>query len=445
MDDFKFHIVTFGCQMNKLDSEFLHGAMQGAGFLPSSDPSGADIILYNTCSVREQAEHRVFSHLGTWRERAETDPGFVLGVIGCMAQRLGEEIKVRFPFVKLVCGTRQFSSVPTYVRRILDTGEDIVSTEDAPLEFRRDPKARGDHHHAYVSIMRGCDNYCSYCIVPYVRGREVSRPMDEIVSEVRSLADDGVVEVTLLGQNVNSYGKSSSCGDGSPKLGDLLREINDVESLRRIRFITSHPKDMSDDILKAVRDLDRVCEHIHMPAQSGSDSILRAMNRGYTAAEYRDIVEKARNMIPGVQFSSDFIVGFPGETDEDFEHTLSLLEWGRFQQSYIFRYSPRPQTSASKWEDDVPDEVKRERQQVMLSAQEEVDRERRKSLVGEVLPVLCSGENTTHKEEGRFRGRTRHNDIVIFKSPGGGLEPGDICDVKIKSATRLTLFGEVIS
>jgi tRNA-2-methylthio-N6-dimethylallyladenosine synthase len=431
-----FHIVTFGCQMNKLDSELLQAAMESRGLRPVARPEEADVVIYNTCSVRQHAEDRVWSHLGEWRGRARRDPRFILGVIGCMAQRVGEGIAQRFDYVRLICGTRAFLRVPDYIARIAETGERVVALDEGPVTFERNPDVRSEPHRAYVSIMRGCDNYCAYCIVPYVRGREESRPPDEVVEEVRRLCDRGVVEVTLLGQNVNSYGKRSPAG---VTLAGLLARVNEVPGLRRLRFLTSHPKDMSEDILRAVADLDKACEHMHMPAQSGSDAVLERMNRRYTRAHYAGLIERGRELIPGVEFSSDFLVGFPGETDADFEQTLSLQEGVRFQQSFVFRYSPRPQTQAAQWLDDVPDAGKRERQQRLLAAQGRVDTERRRSLVGSTVEVLCDGENRSRAEGRRYVGRTRRNDIVVFSAPAAA--PGDLCDVLVEDSTARTLFG----
>ncbi|MFO7958757.1 MAG: tRNA (N6-isopentenyl adenosine(37)-C2)-methylthiotransferase MiaB, partial [Candidatus Brocadiia bacterium] len=358
-------IVTFGCQMNRLDSEILRGELSRAGFGLAEEPEAADVVLYNTCSVRDHAEQKVFSHLGSYRRRAETDPEFVLGVIGCMAQRLAEDIVERFPFVDVVCGTRAFLRVPGYVREVLEGGGPIVDVREndasARVEFDRAACMRQEGHSAYVSVMRGCDNFCAYCIVPFVRGREYSRQPADVVEEVRALVGEGVREVTLLGQNVNSYGRGLEPPAG---LADLLEQTSKVGGIERIRFVTSHPRDMSDEILRAVGELDKVCEHLHVPPQSGSDVVLDRMRRGYTAAEYRDMVQRARQLIPGVMLAGDFIVGFPGETKDDFQRTLELLQEVRYQQSFIFKYSPRPGTLAARWQDDVPEEVKRERNQV---------------------------------------------------------------------------------
>ncbi len=431
-----FHIVTFGCQMNKLDSELLTGALQSRGFELVSDPGRAGVVIYNTCSVRQHAEDRVFSHLGAWRQRARKDPDFTLVVIGCMAQRLGERIAERFDHVKLICGTRAFLRVPECLERIALTGQRVVALEDGLLPFDRAAQFRTEPHHAYVSVMRGCDNFCSYCIVPYVRGREVSRPPGEILDEVRRLCDNGVVEITLLGQSISAYGRALG---QAVCLASLLAQVNAVAGLRRIRFLTSHPRDMSEEILRAVSNLDKVCEHIHMPAQSGSDAVLARMNRGYSRQHYLRLIEAGRRLVEGLEFSSDFIVGFPGETAEDFELTLSLLKEVGFQQSFVFRYSPREETRAARWPDDVPDCEKRQRQQTLLSAQARVDTRRRACLVGQTVEVMSDGPNRADPRCGQFIGRTRQNDIVVFSAEDA--PAGTVCPVLVEASTTLTLFG----
>ena len=431
-------IVTFGCQMNKLDSQVLRGRLARAGFELCEEPDAADVVLYNTCSVREHAENRVFSHLGTYRARAERNPDFVLGVLGCMAQRLGAEIRQRFPFVDLVCGTRAFVRVPELLRGIMDGGGPVVDVAmDAPVRFDRAACMRESGHSAYVSIMRGCTNFCAYCIVPHVRGPEVSRAPDDVVDEVRRLAEGGVREITLLGQNVNSYGRDL---DGDVNLAALLEGMNKVPGLARIRFVTSHPRDMTAELLDAVGRLDKVCEHLHVPPQSGSDAVLRRMNRGYTARDYRHLVDSARRRVPGVALAGDFIVGFPGETEEDFEETLRLLRDVRFQQCFVFKYSPRPGTKAAGWEDDVPDEVKRRRHRQMLDAQELVDTERRAAMVGSKTEVLVDGPSK--QDASNLSGRTRQNDIVVFR--GSEDLTGELVTLELTDSTALTLFGSLV-
>jgi tRNA-2-methylthio-N6-dimethylallyladenosine synthase len=422
-------IITFGCQMNKLDSQLLRGELARRGFRLTDDPDRADVLLYNTCSVRRHAENRVLSHLGSWRRRAEREPGFVLGVIGCMAQRLGEQLVRQFGHVRLVCGTRAFLRVPDHLRGILAGEGPVIDTEaDGVVRLDRDPTVRRTPWQAHVSVMRGCDSFCSYCIVPYVRGREASRPPGDVVCEVEALAADGVREVTLLGQNVNAYGRGLS---GQPvTLADLLAMLNEVSGLLRIRFVTNHPRDVSEALLQAVAGLDKVCEHLHVPAQSGSDAVLARMRRGYARADYV--------RMPDVALASDFMVGFPGETDADFRDTLDLVRRVRFQQSFVFKYSPRPGTRAARWDDDVPDAAKRERNQALLAVQEQVDRERRGALVGQTVEVLAGGPSKS--DPTRLSGRTRQNDIVVF--PGPSELTGTLCRVRVTGSTSLTLFGE---
>lgn len=436
-------VVTFGCQMNKLDSQLLRGELARSGFKLVADPDGADVVIYNTCSVREHAEQRLFSHLGSYRRRAQREPRFILGVIGCTAQRLGARIRQRFPFVDLVCGTRAFLAVPGHLERIFDGHGPIVDVDErggtgqgrsAAVRFDRMPCMRESQQSAYVSVMRGCDNFCAYCVVPYVRGREASRSPREIVEEVSALAADGVREVTLLGQNVNSYGRTL---EEDLDLADLLRMLDGIDGLERLRFVTSHPRDMSEEILRAVGELDTVCEHLHVPAQSGSDAVLRRMRRGYTADRYRMMARRARELIPEVALASDFIVGFPGETDADFRRTLELLREMRFQQCYLFKYSSRPGTSAARLPDDVPEEVKRERHRVLLEAQEQVDAERRGAMVGREVEILVDG--VSKGDETKLSGRTRQNDIVAFEGPQE--LAGQLHRVRIVDFTPLTLFG----
>jgi tRNA-2-methylthio-N6-dimethylallyladenosine synthase len=429
-------IQTFGCQMNKLDSQLLRGELTRRGFVLTDDPDLADAVIYNTCSVRAHAEDRVWSRLGTIRRRAERDKGFVVGVIGCMAQRVGAGIVRRFDFVKLVCGTKAFLKVPGYLEHIrAGEGPFVDVSDQGQIQCNRVPGMRASPHSAYVSIMRGCDNFCSYCIVPYVRGREVSRHPDRILEEVRALADGGVREITLLGQNVNSYGLS--VGADGVRLPDLLARLNEVGGIQRIRFITSHPKDMSDAVLDAVAELTKVCEHLHVPAQSGSDAVLGRMGRGYTASQYRAMADRAREKVRGIALASDFMVGFPGETKDDFAATLQLVREVRFQQSFVFKYSPRPGTRASEWADGVPHPVKRERNQMLLDAQQQIDSQRRGAMVGRDVEVLVDG--VSKLDPSHLSGRTRQNDIVVLKGPKS--LAGRLVRVRVTDSTPLTLFG----
>ncbi len=434
----KVLVYTFGCQMNKLDSELVLSALRGAGYTVTDRLEEADVVLFNTCSVREHAEERVYSRLGALKRLKQNKPELLIGVLGCMAQKDGAEILRRAPHVDLVCGTRMFPRIADLLDRSAKLRGPVLALEDdVNVSYHRVPRDRPNRFQAYVSVMRGCDNFCSYCVVPYVRGREVSRPFAVIVDEVRRLVDDGCVEVTLLGQNVNSYGKSL---DGNADLPGLVGKLQEIEGLHRIRFITSHPKDITRKILEAMRDSSKVCEYLHMPAQSGSDDILGAMRRGYTAARYRELVATAREMVPGVAISSDFIVGFPGETEADFERTVELARDCRFQNSFVFKYSPRRGTHAAQLADDVPREEKRRRNNVLLREQEKISFESHRQYLGRTVEVLVEGPSK--KDSNMLVGRLRTNHIVHF--PGSQEERGRLREVCVTECTPLTLLGELV-
>ncbi len=442
----RVYIKTYGCQMNKLDSELSIGSLVKRGYSFAEDERDADVILLNTCSVRDKAEHKVYSQLGSLRDQKEKNPGLILGVLGCMAQNEGDRIFKRMPHVNLVCGTRMFSRLPELIEEISGSNRRILAIdEDGEVNFDRLVAQRQSRYNAFVSIMRGCDNYCSYCIVPYVRGREFSRPVIDIVDEVKSLADDGCKEITLLGQNVNSYGKGLN---GKVTLAALLRELDPIEGIERIRFVTSHPKDMTKEILEAVGELPGVCEYLHMPAQSGSDRILKKMRRQYTSAHYRELVEMARSIVPGVKIASDFIVGFPGETEGDFEDTVKLLNDVRCQNSFIFKYSPRTGTAATELIDDVTEETKKNRNHALLELQKKISTEENKKIHGKSVEVLVEGASKT--DTGRLSGRTRQNQIVVFNQPEGINQaavssslPGRLVNIEVVDSTDLTLFGDL--
>ena len=440
------YIKTYGCQMNKLDSELSIGFLLKRGYTFAEDENDADVILLNTCSVRDKAEHKVYSQLGSLRDQKEKNPGLILGVLGCMAQNEGDKIFKRMPHVNLVCGTRMFSKLPELLEGINGTNKRILAIgEDGEVNFDRLVTQRQNRYNAFVSIMRGCDNYCSYCIVPYVRGREFSRPDADIIDEVKSLADDGCKEVTLLGQNVNSYGKGLS---GNVTLATLLRKLDSIEGIERIRFVTSHPKDMTKEIIEAVGELPKVCEYLHMPAQSGSDKILKKMRRQYTSAHYRELVEMAKSLAPDIKIASDFIVGFPGETEEDFEDTVNLMKDVRYQNCFIFKYSPRTGTAATEFPDDVGEETKKRRNHILLDLQKKISTEENRKMVGKSVEVLVEG--TSKSDAGRLSGRTRQNQIVVFGLPEGSNQsnvssslPGKLAKIDIVDSTDLTLFGVI--
>ena len=402
---------TFGCQMNKLDAELSLGLLQEDGYKIVDKVDDADVILFNTCSVRKHAEDKVYSHLGALKTLKKRHPEVIVGVLGCMAQKDGEAIFKRMPHVDLVCGTRMFSRLPEMLLKIRNHGSHVLAIdEDQIVNVKRAVTYRPNFYQAFVTVMRGCDNYCSYCIVPYVRGREISRTIADIKEEVQSLVSNGCKEVTLLGQNINSYGKGLS---GNVTLGDLLTELNAIDGLERIRFVTSHPADMSRDLIRTMSRLEKVCEYLHMPVQSGSDEVLKRMRRGYTAGYYREFVRYARELIPHLTVASDFIVGFPGETEEDFQETVRLMEDIRFQNCFIFKYSPRTGTKAAELKDDVPDEKKRARNMKLLELQKKISLEENTKMIGKKVEVLVEGASKS--DPNRLSGRTRQNHIVVLQ------------------------------
>jgi len=428
---------TFGCQMNKLDAELSLGLLQEDGYKIVDKVDDADVILFNTCSVRKHAEDKVYSHLGALKTLKKRHPEVIVGVLGCMAQKDGEAIFKRMPHVDLVCGTRMFSRLPEMLLKIRNHGSHVLAIdEDQIVNVKRAVTYRPNFYQAFVTVMRGCDNYCSYCIVPYVRGREISRTIADIKEEVQSLVSNGCKEVTLLGQNINSYGKGLS---GNVTLGDLLSEVNEIDGLDRIRFVTSHPADMSRDLIRTMSRLEKVCEYLHMPVQSGSDEVLKRMRRGYTAGYYREFVRYARELIPHLTVASDFIVGFPGETEEDFQETVQLMEDIRFQNCFIFKYSPRTGTKAAELKDDVPDETKRARNMKLLELQKHISLEENKKMIGKEVQILVEGASKS--DPNRLSGRTRQNHIVVFN--GSQDLVGKLVGVVIHEVTDLTLFGKV--
>jgi len=428
---------TFGCQMNKLDAELSLGLLQEEGYKIVDKVDDADVILFNTCSVRQHAEHKVYSHLGALKTLKKKHPEVIVGVLGCMAQKDGEAIFKRMPHVDLVCGTRMFSRLPEMLLKIRNHGSHVLAIdEDQIVNVKRAVTYRPNFYQAFVTVMRGCDNYCSYCIVPYVRGREISRTIADIKEEVQSLVSNGCKEVTLLGQNINSYGKGL---DGNVTLGDLLSELNEIDGLDRIRFVTSHPADMSRDLIRTMSRLEKVCEYLHMPVQSGSDEVLKRMRRGYTAGYYREFVQYARELIPHLTVASDFIVGFSGETEEDFQETVQLMEDIRFQNCFVFKYSPRTGTKAAELKDDVPDETKRARNLKLLELQKKISLEENTKMIGKKVEVLVEGASKS--DPNRLSGRTRQNHIVVFN--GSQELVGKLVGVLIHEVTDLTLFGKI--
>jgi tRNA-2-methylthio-N6-dimethylallyladenosine synthase len=445
--------------MNKLDSAIIEASLRDEGYQFVEDAKEADVVLLNTCSVRQHAEQRVLSHLGHLKHIKKSKPNMVVGVIGCMAQRLGAEL-LEDKTVDIVCGPAQIPQITELITKALQEKKRAISItekirqkspEDEALEEFESVFDGGDSQvpaQAYVRAMRGCNNFCTYCIVPYVRGPEVSRPPAAIIEQVKRLAGNGVKLVTLLGQMINAY-KYDSCGR-SYCLADLLSMVSEIEGIEWIRFVTSYPaEEFYDQILKAMADLPKVCNYLHMPAQSGSDKILKAMNRNYTAGKYLELLDKARDIVPGIAISGDFMVGFPGETEEDFEKTVSLVQSARYKNCFIFKYSPRPGTAADKrLQDTVPEEVKKRRNIKLLAVQEKISDELAKQFLGKEVRVLVEGPSkkanaNVCEKEGcvQLVGRTAEDWIVVFNGPVS--LAGEFAKVKITRTSPLTLFGEM--
>jgi tRNA-2-methylthio-N6-dimethylallyladenosine synthase len=431
-----YHIITFGCQMNEHDSERMAGILESQGYAPAAGPDDADMVILNTCSIREKAEQKFYSELGRLA-RLKTGVGRkrTIAVAGCIAQQEGARLISRTPAVDLVIGPSDLARLEGLTDRLNATGQPVVETGGDPeYHHRLVPVSRRDGLKAWVSIMYGCDNFCTYCVVPHLRGRERSRPASDIVGEIRALAGRGYREVTLLGQNVNSYGKGLAEGTTFP---GLLRMVNDVEGIERIRFVSSHPRDLSVDLIAAIKDLPKVCEALHLPVQSGSDRILKAMNRRYTAAEYRGKVERLRRAVPDIVLTTDIITGFPGEGDDDFDATLRLLRDIEYDGIFAFKYSRRPGTAALALDDHVPEAVKDERLSKVFELQHPITAGKNDKHVGTIQEILVDGKS---KKGDALSGRTRGNKVVNF--PGSDALIGSTVSVHILSAGQNSLTGE---
>ena len=438
----KLYIQTYGCQMNQYDSERIAGIMARQGYGQTDRIEAADLILLNTCTVRDKAEQKVYSMLGSWKDFKKLRDGVIIGVGGCVAQQEGEALLKRVPHLDLVFGTQNIHKLPEMV-------EQVAAAHARPVEvaFYRDPAYMEDPGarpqvrgvKAYVTIMQGCNKVCSFCIVPHVRGREISRPSSRIIAEVESLIEQGVIEVMLLGQNVNSYGKRTS---GESSFAELLRRIDSIPGLERIRFTTSHPQDLSPELIDAFATMDHLCEHLHLPVQSGSDSVLARMRRGYTRREYLDRILRLRARCTEVALSTDIIVGFPGETEADFQQTLELLEQLEYDEIFSFMYSPRPQTVSAKiYADDVPEETKKERLTRVQTLQREISLRKNRHRIGGVEEILVEGPSRL--KNGQVMGRTRGNRIVNVADSENFV--GRLIPVKIIGATANSLLGEAMS
>jgi tRNA-2-methylthio-N6-dimethylallyladenosine synthase len=451
----KVYIKTYGCQMNERDSEAVAAMLRARGYDITCSEGDADVILLNTCSVRDFAEQKAIGKMSTLAHLKKRRPELVLGYMGCMAQSSGGALAEKQPAVNLVVGTQRFHHVPDHLDEILarrdaeadayddesaaivDVAEEVGSEsaiKDHVLGTNGDRQVTGS-----VSIMQGCDMYCAFCIVPYTRGSERSRPIAEIVEEVQRLVDQGVKEVTLLGQIVTSYGRAGiRRKNGKSAFVQLLEAVHDVEGIERIRFTSPHPKGFGDDLVQAYRDLPKLCEHAHLPVQSGSNRILKAMNRGYSREWYLKIIDKLRAAQPKIAISTDIIAGFPGETEEDFEQTASLMREVEFDQAYIFKYSKRRDTPAADMPDQLSDDVKEQRNQSLLQILNERMARKNQELVGQTVEILVEGRS--EKGGKRMFGRTRTNRIVLFD--GGERHKGELLPVRIERATTITLYGD---
>ncbi len=437
----KLHIKTFGCQMNEYDSARLADLLREShGLEPTEDPAEADVLLLNTCSIREKAQEKVFSQLGVWAPLKARRPEVVIGVGGCVASQEGEAIRERAPYVDLVFGPQTLHRLPEMLEEARARNLPVIDVSFPEIEkFDRLPEPRAEGPTAFVSVMEGCSRYCTFCVVPYTRGEEVSRPFDDIIAEVVALAEQGVREVNLLGQNVNAYRGHTHDGE-TADLALLIGYVAAVEGIERIRYTTSHPVEMSDRLIEVYGEVPELVSHLHLPVQSGSDRILALMKRGHTALEYKQKVRRLREMRPDLSLSSDFIVGFPGETEEDFEATLALIEEIGFDHSFSFIYSPRPGTPAASLPDDVPLEVKKGRLARLQARINEMAMEISRAMIGSVQPVLV--ERPSRKNPAQLAGRTANNRVVNFDGPRELI--GRMVEVRITEALPNSLRGRLL-
>lgn len=427
----QLYIETYGCQMNMADSEVVLGVMDKHGYGVTQDVSRADVILVNTCAVRDHAEQRVLGRLAQFKRFKRANPGVVIGVLGCMAERLKSRLMDEESIVDMVVGPDEYRKLPELVHAAA-TGSKGIAVRLSRVENYDDiVPLRTDGISAWISVMRGCDKFCTFCVVPYTRGRERSRSLDSVVHEVAQVAQRGFKEVTLLGQNVNSY------LDNSHDFADLLAATARVDRSVRIRFTTSHPQDMSDKLIETITDHQNICKHVHLPIQSGSNRILKLMNRTYTREHYLKLVEKIRMTIPGVGLSTDIIAGFCTETEEDHRLTLNLVEEVGYDGAFMFKYSPREHTRAYAWGDDVPDKVKVARLNEIIELQQRISHENNQAMIGEIVEVLAEGPSKKSADE--FMGRTDTNKVVIF--PKSDCRPADYVRVRVERVNSATLFG----
>jgi tRNA-2-methylthio-N6-dimethylallyladenosine synthase len=430
------HVQTFGCQMNEYDAELVRTLLRKRGYAITSDPEGARVLLINTCAVRESAHTRIYPRLHSLVNQKREDPELVVGVLGCMAQNLKEEILLDFPAVDFVCGPDGYRSLPDLIERARVARERGTAVELSEYETYEDiVPTRVEGVNAWIAVMRGCDNFCTFCVVPYTRGRERSRDPEGIVAESQALAATGHVQVTLLGQNVNSY------RFGPTDFAGLMERVAGVEGIARVRFTSPHPKDFPDSLLRVIAEHPRICSHIHLPLQAGSNRILHRMNRRYTREEYLKLLDRIRTLVPGVSLTTDIICGFPGESGDDYQETVDTVQRARYDSAYIFKYSERKGTVALKlWRDDVSDEEKSERVTRLVGIQKEISLEKNQERIGRLESVLVEG--TSKKDPSEWKARNDSNIIVVFADPTAAV--GSFRRVRIVDASAHTLRGEIV-
>ncbi|EJO5348810.1 tRNA (N6-isopentenyl adenosine(37)-C2)-methylthiotransferase MiaB [Clostridium botulinum] len=436
----KFFIETWGCQMNEEDSEKLSGMLKKEGYERCQEKENADVIIFNTCCVRENAELKVYGNLGILKGLKAKNKNLIIAVTGCMMQQEGmaETIKKKFPFVDIIIGTHNLHNFPNYLNEVKKKSTSVLKIQEKEGSIIENmPIDRKNTMKAFVTIMYGCNNFCTYCIVPYVRGRERSRTPINIEKEIKDLVSKGYKEITLLGQNVNSYGKDL---EPNVTFAELLKRVNSIEGVDRVRFMTSHPKDLTDDVIEAIAKCDKLCEQVHLPVQSGSSNILKKMNRHYDREKYLDVLYKIKKAIPNVSLSTDIIVGFPGETEEDFEETLSLVKEVEYDSAFTFLYSIRKGTPAAKFEDQVPEDVKHRRFNKLVEVVNEISAKKNKAYEGRIEEILVEG--TSKNDENKLMGRTRTGKLVNFT--GNKESIGKLVNVKITKANSFSLSGEEI-
>lgn len=439
MNEKHYHIITYGCQMNVHESEKIAGTLKKMGYEPVADSEDADIVVFNTCCIRENAENHAYGNIGALKKLKKSKKDLLIAVGGCMTQQPGkaEELKKKFPFVDIVFGTHNLDELQKLVELKLKRKKSVVDVWEKEGEIsEKDEPFRTSYPNAWVNIMYGCNNFCTYCIVPYVRGRERSRRPEHIVAEVRSLLDEGYKEITLLGQNVNSYGNDA---DGAFNFPDLLREICQDKRKFRLRFMTSNPKDFTEDLVAAIAENPQICRLVHLPVQAGSDRILQKMNRKYTSGEYLDKVKMLRKRIPDCQITTDIMVGFPTETEEDFQKTLDLVDAADFSTAFTFVYSRRSGTVAAEMEGQIPEDVQKDRIMRLVSLVNSKTREKSKEYLGKVVEILCEDYDG---KKGVYLGRDEYGRMGYFPSSENAV--GKFVNVKITEASGVSLTGEIV-